>query len=388
MGLGLGWGAGNAGAFDTLDRLMAQRRADAILARQAEQQQFENQRQLGGDARAERQLSNQEAALKATSERQTALDAEAKQQHAYTEANTLADQIPPGQFMGPLDPAVGRLQTGGRGSLLSDAPARPAMGQGFTGPMPGDAAGPETPQQAQVGRGQGFIKTASQKQIDTNTDNARQAAASTALADREAASTKETNRHNLAMEGKQTPGATVVVQTVDDAGNPVTRIVPKTANTEFQRPASNQERQASASKHEALSSLDQLDQALEAAKDLIGPGAGRISSIQQMVGNPDPKIAALGTKMLLAKMQVDHAATGTVRAGASPQILARWDNILGNNQEYGSLKASVQAMREILGGQAGPAGGGTVSMVAPDGRPLMVPADKVAEMESHGAKRK
>lgn len=39
--------------------------------------------------------------------------------------------------------------------------------------------------------------------------------------------------------------------------------------------------------------------------------------------------------------------------------------------------------------QAAPtgAGGGTVSMVAPDGRRLQVPAEKVAEMEAHGAKR-
>lgn len=36
-----------------------------------------------------------------------------------------------------------------------------------------------------------------------------------------------------------------------------------------------------------------------------------------------------------------------------------------------------------LGGNGGP-----VAMIAPDGRQLMVPADKVAEMEAHGAKRR
>ena len=32
--------------------------------------------------------------------------------------------------------------------------------------------------------------------------------------------------------------------------------------------------------------------------------------------------------------------------------------------------------------------GGPVAMIAPDGRPLMVPAEKVAELEAKGAKRR
>lgn len=120
-----------------------------------------------------------------------------------------------------------------------------------------------------------------------------------------------------------------------------------------------------ASKHEALGSLDQLDQAIESARDLIGPGAGRVSSIQQMIGSQDPRINALGTKMLMTKMQVDHAAAGSVRAGASPQILSRWDNILGNKVTPEALKASVQAMREILGG------GGAAAAVAPTGKRIV-----------------
>lgn len=129
---------------------------------------------------------------------------------------------------------------------------------------------------------------------------------------------------------------------LSDAGNQITR---PTAGA-------GQAAQHEAAKKEALGSLDQLDQAIDAAKDLIGPGAGRVSSLEQMVGNADPKIAALGTKMLLTKMQVDHAAAGTVRAGASPQLLARWDNILATKVTPEGLKAAVQAMREIIGGQA------------------------------------
>lgn len=121
-------------------------------------------------------------------------------------------------------------------------------------------------------------------------------------------------------------------------------------------------------KKNALNSLGQLDQAIEDAKDLIGPGAGRVSSLEQMVGNADPRIAALGTKMLLAKMQVD-AGIGGARAAASPQLLARWDNLLANKVTPEGLKAAVQAMREIIGAGVAPSGAGN--------RPTMSAADLI-----------
>jgi hypothetical protein len=104
-------------------------------------------------------------------------------------------------------------------------------------------------------------------------------------------------------------------------------------------------------KRDALGALDQLDQSIDAAAPMIGPGEGRISSLEQMVGNADPKIQALGTKMLLAKMKVD-AGIGGMRAAASPQLLSRWDNLLANKVTPEGLKAAVQAMREIVGGGA------------------------------------
>jgi hypothetical protein len=107
-------------------------------------------------------------------------------------------------------------------------------------------------------------------------------------------------------------------------------------------------------KAESLDALSQLDQAIDAAKDHLGPGWGRVSNIQQLVGDSDAAVQALGTKMLMAKMKVD-ASIGGMRAAASPQLLSRWDNLLGNKVTPEGLKASVQAMREIVGG-AGDAG--------------------------------
>jgi hypothetical protein len=125
-------------------------------------------------------------------------------------------------------------------------------------------------------------------------------------------------------------------------------ITPAGAQITRPSPGAAQAAQHEQAKREALGSLDQLDQSIDAAASLIGPGSGRYSNLQQMVGSADPRIQALGTKMLLTKMQVDHAATGTVRAGASPQLLARWDNLLANKVTPAGLKAATQAMREIL----------------------------------------
>ena len=102
----------------------------------------------------------------------------------------------------------------------------------------------------------------------------------------------------------------------------------------------------------ALNTLDQLDQAIDAAADKLGPGRGRFSNFEQMIGSADPTIQALGVKMKAAKMQVDHAVTGSVRAGASPMLIKQWDNILANNITPEGLHAGVKAMREILTGGA------------------------------------
>jgi hypothetical protein len=159
-------------------------------------------------------------------------------------------------------------------------------------------------------------------------------------------------------EPQQTP--VIEIHTVDANGNPITKVVPKAeaVGKDFAAAPSGQAATKAADRQHAIASLDQLDKAIEAAKDLIGPGAGRISSIEQTIGNPDPKIATLGTKLLLAKMQVD-AGIGGARAAASPQLLARWDNLLTQKLTPEALHASVQAMRDILQAGQAPTSGGT-----------------------------
>jgi len=162
----------------------------------------------------------------------------------------------------------------------------------------------------------------------------------------------------------QAPQQPIVVQTatgpelVNRGAGTASPIMQAGTNQAVQAPVPAAMQLEQSKKSAALASLNQLDKAIEDAKDLIGPGSGRISSIEQTVGNPDPKIAALGTKLLLAKMQVDAGIGGT-RAAASPQLLARWDNLLAQKLTPEALHASVQAMRDIIG--IAPAGGGISS---------------------------
>lgn len=122
--------------------------------------------------------------------RQAALDQEAAQQKASSEANALGDQLPPGAFLDVSDPAVSMMQKGGRGGLLTRS-SRPMTADEFQGPLQEGQGVPDTQTSP------GFLKTASQKQIDTNTDNARQQAAlDSAEADRAAARAQSAQQHN------------------------------------------------------------------------------------------------------------------------------------------------------------------------------------------------
>lgn len=102
----------------------------------------------------------------------------------------------------------------------------------------------------------------------------------------------------------------------------------------------------------AKNAIKQVDSSLDTVKDLVGPAAGRGETVEQWLGTADPKIQAFGTKLLLAKMIIDKAVTGSARAGASAPLLARWDNFLGNKVSYEGMKSALQAADEIIGGGA------------------------------------
>lgn len=102
-------------------------------------------------------------------------------------------------------------------------------------------------------------------------------------------------------------------------------------------------------KSEANDTLNQLDQSVENAKDLIGPGEGRVSSFEQMVGNADPRIQDLQAKMLAAKAKISAALTPSVRSSMNPATLGQFENLLSSKVTPEGLHAVTKAFREIIG---------------------------------------
>lgn len=344
-----------AGIGDAIARLLAQRLAAARFAEERTQNQSEN--------------AYRNRALDLTEKTRTDALAEQTRQHDLaSRASTISARslLPPGADISEGDQTgyakagVGGLstpnQTLGSTSIAGLSPLQGA---------PDNAVSLKTLQSPQRRAGYTAQPTFDQtlKLSDLSRKNADSTSAATlreaqaALAEAKAAQgPKEPTPHFTPVplyDDKGMPTGAASFNTLSGAMSPIT--TPGGAQVR-PAPGASQAATHAQAKKDALGSLDQLDQAIESARNFIGPGAGRVTSINKMIGSQDPSVQALGTKMLLTKMQVDHAAAGTVRAGASPTILARWDNILSDNVTPEGLKAAVQAMREVLGGGSVTAG--------------------------------
>jgi hypothetical protein len=352
---------------------------EQLMARFAQQQYQDRlaQQQVENDLRERQFQSNEElkrAQLSATAANQHAMDQDRDIQRGVL----LNDSIPAKTKLGADSPAVPYLQRAGA-DLTHNDPTMASTEIGGFSSLPG-ASKPtgRLMTTSRAAEAESYTKGASAKQQDTLADNERQANAEADRIAREKARDAEIARHNHAEENKPQGGAEhfqlqpeidpktgaqtgrfLGYNTKTNSFTPIEGVTPQSTKA---APGAGQAAQGERAKTEALASLSQLDQAIEDAKDLVGPGAGRISSLEQMAGSADPRIQRLNAKMKAVKMQVDHAITGSVRAGASPKMMEQWDNILANKVDPAGLKAGVQAMREILGGgearAAAPAAGG------------------------------
>ena len=131
-----------------------------------------------------------------------------------------------------------------------------------------------------------------------------------------------------------------------------------------------------------------------AVDDAEGPKEKSLAEKRAMQLESDPRVTRYLTPMAI--QQARKTAKGTPSTlwnfwkGKEGDISAaeRQLNIGRIVRTGGASQASapVAPTNQASAGQA-PAVGGMVNMVAPDGRRLNVPADKVQELESHGAKR-
>jgi hypothetical protein len=181
------------------------------------------------------------------------------------------------------------------------------------------------------------------------------------------------------------------VQTVDDNGNPVTKIVPKTAGAEFKKgPGAVTQNRLDSAKAVQQTGEDIIAKLTDPnIAAMVGPAMGRANSLREFIGNPPPELSGLA-----GQIESYALANMGVHGMRSAQGAEHIKGLLERKHTPASL---IEAVRGLNGfsqhflqnaGQGSGLGGGMVPMVAPDGRSLNVPADKVAEMEAHGAKRR
>lgn len=344
--------SGASGARNALQDMIAEKLQAEALAREIQQKQIDN------DLKS-RQVAVSEASQKSVEQDRADRLAATEQNNKVGGALRLAPLLKPGQTVAPADAQT--FRDANMGSLLQDQiPQMPSTQFQGTANAPGLYSAPQKPvgtvgEITTPGQAARTTFTGTQTQEDEAAKEAEAARVhdlqnevATAKADA-AAAKQPTNSYQLQPEidpatGKQT-GKFLGYNTKTNRWEPVQGQGPDATKA---APGAAQANVDAGKKKDAMSTLDQVDQAIDNAKDLIGPGAGRVSSVEQMIGNPDPRINTLGTKLLMAKMKVD-AGIGGARAAASPQLLARWDKLMGQQMDAASLKASIQAMREILG---------------------------------------
>jgi hypothetical protein len=321
-----------AGGFNNaiqqiLMRRLAEQRYAEQRADHLKQQAFDNERAMHREKSGDEQTSY-------LRQRQDALDAEQQMTHDVAQGDKLNESIPGDTRLAPTDRAVGYLRTAG--VPLQSVPGVPAMGPEFQGPMENGV----TPQQAQTGIGAGFLKTASAAQQNTATDNERQAARDRETTTRDA----EAVRHNQAMErnAANKPAATVTIQTVDANGNPVTRIVPKTAGTEFAKPANatTANRVASAETVNEVGADIVSKLSDPKFRATVGPAMGRYATLRDFIGDPPPEFSEFAGEIesyALANMGVH----GMRSAQGAEQI----KHLLDQRHTPESLAATIKGLR-------------------------------------------
>lgn len=316
MGMDIGGGFGAGGAVQGLQELLKQRFLQAQQNQQANQFQqtlAEQNRKNVADEGLRQQAIQEQAAW-----RQMQAD-ELKRNHEDVanirrgaEADALGNAIPPNTFIPQNDPAVGILQTGGRGSLLTAQPERPAVDVGPL--LPGDTG---------AARPAGYLKTSSQKQIE-------QAAADKDKQDalgRAAAHETEIERHDRAMENKPQSAATVTIQTVDENGNPVTKVLPKSeavGQTFAKGPNATVANRLASAKAVVQTGNDVIQKLKDPQfAQMVGPALGRYNTVRDFLGNPPPEFAGLAGQIesyALASMGV-HGMRSAQGAEAIKKIL-------------------------------------------------------------------
>ena len=133
----------------------------------------------------------------------------------------------------------------------------------------------------------------------------------------------------------------VTIQTVDENGQPVTKIVPKTAGSTFAKGPSavtaNRLDSAKAVKQTGEDIIAGLSDPKTAA--MVGPAMGRFNTLRDLIGNPPPELAGLAGQIesyALANMGV-HG----MRSAQGAQMISK---LLDRRHTPESLIATIKGL--------------------------------------------
>ncbi len=149
--------------------------------------------------------------------------------------------------------------------------------------------------------------------------------------------------------------------------------------------------------HIAMNNLDQMQSTIQRRPDMLGAGAGRITSVEQMLGSNDPDIVALGSQMHNFAM----ANAGIHGSRSAENVKAQEDEMLnhfhnGPQGLLGGINANRQNLNSVIavteggkqaGGQSVAPTGLSVSLAAARNLPQnsgKSDAAITADIQSHG----
>lgn len=147
-------------------------------------------------------------------------------------------------------------------------------------------------------------------------------------------------------------GATVVIQTVDANGNPVTKIVPKTAGAEFAAPPTGQQRQQVAENEAVTMGLARLRELAPDTQTLakwVGPVRGRTNQAALVTPGIDvnPQMAEFFAEVAAIKNRMIRAITGAqMSEPEAKRIMAQLPDV---TLKPGVFLARLQATERNLG---------------------------------------
>lgn len=346
--------------FDLSGGFSAGAGSDALedVLKRAFLMQSEKRRAAQEDKRIaiDQQRANDATELRTLEQAQRA-DMQAAQQNALKENAALktASNLRIGQEISA--PTEAALSAGGLGDLVKGA----TLGSRNIG---GNLMQGQLRMTANPGKGPTFTGTAGQLAAEQARGD-RQAQLEQARQDKmDAAAEAHAARQQdlrLAASLKPAPQApTVLVQTVDENGNPVTKIVKKEAGAEYTKPkganAALDNRLASA---RVVNEVGQnmiaklSDPTFQAA---VGPAMGRASTLREFIGNPPPEFSELAGQIesyALANMGVH----GMRSAQGAEQI----KKLLDQHHTPASLAATIRGLNDFstrLVNDNAPKGGG------------------------------